>query len=218
MELVAGRRQGYPVPLRHVYRRDGGDQALAAAIRRAAHDYVLLTNADCIPCRDFVAVHAGLAARGRFLCGECCRLDDQLGRQISRNDIVRGRCFELDWLQAHGRMAAADRRRLGGSPMAARLLEAVTPAAAAFNACNASAWKADLLAACDGGVLADGSDDGGLGRRLEALGVRGRRIRQQAVCLHLGHALGERPVESVEAPPGMRAIDARPRDGKLAWT
>ena len=210
MELVAGRRQGYPVALRHVYRRDGGDQALAAAIRRAAHDYVLLTNADCIPCRDFVAVHAGLAARRRFLCGECCRLDDQLGRQISRNDIVRGRCFELDWLQAHGRMAAVDRRRLGGSPMAARLLEAVTPEAAAFNACNASAWKADLLAACDGGALADGSD-AGLGRGLEALGVRGRRIRQQGVCLHLGHEGG--PALDAVAD----AIHAPSRGHRFAW-
>lgn len=201
-ELVAGRRQGYPVPLRHVHRRDGGDGALAAAIREAAHGYLLLTSADCIPCRDLVAVHAGLASRGRFLCGECCRLDGELGRQISRNDIVRGRCFQLDWLQAHGRMAAADRRRLGASPVAARLLEAVTPAAAVFNACNASAWKEDLLLACDRGALAEDGVDG-LGRGLEAIGVRGRRIRQQAVCLHLGHE-GAVELEAVAAAAGRK--------------
>lgn len=203
-ELVAGRRQGYPVPLRHVSMRDGGDGALAAAIRRAAHGYVLLASADCIPCRDFVTVHAGLAARGRFLYGECCHLDGGLGRQISRNDIVRGRCFDLGWLQAHGRMAAADRRRLGAAPIAARLLEAVTPAGPAFNACNASAWKEDLLPACDRGPLADGDADG-LGRWLEAAGVRGRRIRQQAVCLHLGHDDAAVPAAAVGAAGRARA-------------
>lgn len=191
-ELVAGRRQGYPVPLRHVRCGDaGGSEAIGQAIRAAAHDYVLMTNSNCIPCRDFVAVHAGLAGPGRFLSAGCCRVDGELGRRVSRNDIVRGHCFELDWLQSHGRMAAADRRRLGGSPMVARLLEALAPAAATFNACNASAWKDDLLAACDGDARS-----GDLGKRLQGLGVRGQRIRDRAVCLHLGHAGGERPVET----------------------
>ena len=209
-ELVAGRRQGYPVPLRHVRYGDADGEALGQAIRTAAHDYVLMTDSDCIPCRDFVAVHAGLAGRGRFLSGECCRLGGELGRQVSRNDIVRGHCFELDWLQSHGRMAAADRRRLGGSPLVARLLEAITPAAATFNARNGSAWKDDLLAACDSGARS-----GDLGKRLQGLGVRGQKIRDRAVCLHLGHAGGEFPVE---ASPDLHAIGAIPPSSLLART
>ncbi|MGO1541585.1 MAG: glycosyltransferase [Luteimonas sp.] len=215
-ELVAGRRQGYPVPLRHVRCGDaGGSEAIGQAIRAAAHDYVLMTNSNCIPCRDFVAVHAGLAGPGRFLSAGCCRVDGELGRRVSRNDIVRGHCFELDWLQSHGRMAAADRRRLGGSPMVARLLEALTPAAPTFNACNASAWKDDLLAACDDTAADDDSADGGLGRRLEAMGVRGRRIRQRAVCLHLGHA---DEGGDAAAHATTHAVASRSRGERVAWT
>ena len=107
-KLVAGRRQGYPVPLCHVRCSEAGDgEAIGQAIR-----------------------------------------------------------------------AAPD----GGAPAGA-----LTPPAPTFNACNASAWKDDLLAACDRDPLAEGGTDG-LGRRLEAMRVRGRRIRQQAVCLHLGRA------------------------------
>lgn len=195
-ELVAGRRQGFPVPLRHVRAGVVPGRTLAAAIALAGHDYVLLTSADCIPARDLVAMHAALAARGRFLSGECCRLDGELAGRISRNDIVRGRCFDPDWLQAHGPLPAGDRRLLTGTTAAARLLEAVSPTSVPFNPRNGSAWKDDLLQAC-GDAAWDGA---AAGRRLAAAGVRGRRIRRQGVCLELG-----RPGPAAEAPAPAQA-------------
>ena len=49
----------YPVPLRHVWHEDEGyrrQEILNVAILEARHDYLLFTDGDCIPRRDFVQV------------------------------------------------------------------------------------------------------------------------------------------------------------------
>lgn len=188
--LIAGREHGYPVPLRHVWQEGAGRpgrNVLDKAITLATHEYLLFTDGDCIPRRDFVAVHAEQAERGRFLSGSCCRLGADLSRHISRNDIVRGRCFELEWLQSHEPLSASKRRKLGASPAAARLLDRVTPGVD-FDERNGSAWKQDLLAVTPfEQSAARGRPGAGLGRRLDARGIRGKRIRHKAVCLQLDH-------------------------------
>lgn len=196
-ELIAARRHGYPVPLRHVWQGEGSQrrgEVLDQAIMAATHGYLVFTDSSCIPRRDFVAAHAELAEPGRYLSGSCCRIGAELSERITRNDIVRARCFDLDWLQSHGPLSASSRRKLGASPAAARLLDRVTPSPG-FDARNASAWKDDLMEVPGGAGLAYVDPAAALRMRLEAGGVRGRWIRHKAVCLQLEHAAG----------PGLRA-------------
>lgn len=173
--LVAERRRGFPVALRHVATEGApAAEALDVAIAQAGGEYLLFTRSDCLPRPDLVAAHAGLAARGRFLSGSSCRLGPDLSRRIGRNDIVLGRCFEPGWLQARGRLDAARRRQLALRPEPRSLVEALVPSAVRFDPRNASAWKRDLI-----------HGRGDPAGRLRARGVRGRGARNRALCLQL---------------------------------
>ena len=174
--LVAERRRGFPVPLRHVHGDVPGaqDDALEQAIAQARGECLLFTRGDCVPRPDLVAAHAARATRGRFLCGGTFQLEPELSHRISRNDIVLGRCFEPEWLQARRPPASSGRPELALRAEAARLLEALMPSGVRFDPRNASAWKEDLL-----------QGRGDPGQRLHARGVRGLRARSRALCLQL---------------------------------
>ncbi|HRN61265.1 MAG TPA: glycosyltransferase family 2 protein [Luteimonas sp.] len=218
-DLVARHAPGYPVPLRHVRNEDDGyrrQEVLNMAIPAAAHDYVLFTDGDCIPRRDFVASHARLAEPGRFLSGGYCKLGMELSKRITLVDIAAGRCFEPDWLQSFERLAGTNRRKLGASPVTARVLDAITPAGATFDNCNSSAWKADLLAVNGYDErMKYGGPDRELGERLENAGIRGKQVRHKAICLHLDHARDHKTAESVQAN---LAIRAQTRAERRTWT
>jgi len=147
--LVESHAREFPVPLRHIWHEDQGyrrQEILNQAILIANHDYVLFTDGDCIPRKDFVEVHARHARRGRFLSGGYCKLGMALSERISSDDIVAGRCFDLAWLRSQERMNLSNRLKLGAGLSTAPLLDAITTAKPTFNNCNSSAWKDDLLA------------------------------------------------------------------------
>lgn len=217
--LIERHATDFPVPLRHVWHEDDGyrrQEILNRAIPLAAHDYIVFTDGDCIPRRDFVEVHARHAAPGRFLSGGYCKLDMGASQAIGADDIRSGRCFDLRWLRAHGRQGLSNRMKLGASRTAAPVLDAVTTARASFNNCNSSAWKADLLAINGYDErMKYGGPDRELGERLENAGIRGKQIRHRAVCVHLDHARGYRTDESIRRN---LAIRAETRAHRITWT
>lgn len=218
-DLLARTAAAFPVPLRHVWHEDQGyrrQEILNRAIPLATHGYVLFTDGDCIPRRDFVATHARLAEPGRFLSGGYCKLDMDTSTRIDADDIASGRCFDPAWLAAAGRLSGSNRRKLGAGPVAARMLDAITTAGATFNNCNSSAWKSDLIAVNGYDErMKYGGPDRELGERLENAGVRGKQIRHRAICVHLDHARGYRTDESIRAN---LAIRAETRAQRRVWT
>lgn len=217
--LVERYAQDYPVPLRHIWHEDEGyrrQEILNKAIPIAADAYILFTDGDCIPRKDFVATHALHAEKGRFLSGGYCKLGMALSEAITAADISSARCFDLAWLKQHEPMKLSNRLKLGSGPARARLLDAITTAKPTFNNCNSSAWKEDLLAINGYDErMKYGGPDRELGERLENHGIRGKQIRHRAVCVHLDHARGYKTEESVQAN---RAIRARTVAEKIVWT
>lgn len=213
-ELVERMAAGFPVPLRHIWHEDQGyrrQEILNQAILVANHEYILFTDGDCIPRKDFVEVHARHAERGRFLSGGYCKLGMQLSQKIAGEDIGQGRCFDLDWLSRQEAQNLSNRLKLGAGETSARLLDAITPAKPTFNNCNSSAWKDDLLAINGYDErMKYGGPDRELGERLENHGIRGKQIRHRAVCVHLDHSRGYKTTESVQANLAIRA-DTRGR-------
>ena len=209
----------YPVPLRHVWHADDGyrrQEILNAAILEARHDYILFTDGDCIPRRDFVQVHAEQAEPGRFLSGGYCKLSMKLSKAITADDIRDGRCFDLGWLRAQDRLGLSNTLKLGAGSAGGRLLDSITSTKPTFNNCNSSAWKADLLAINGYDErMKYGGPDRELGERLENHGIRGKQIRHRAVCVHLDHARGYKTRESVERN---LAIRAQTRAQRITWT
>lgn len=74
-ELIESYKKSFPVNLTHLWHEDQGyrrQEILNVAITEATNEYIIMTDGDCIPRKDFVAVHAQYAKEGRFLSGGYC--------------------------------------------------------------------------------------------------------------------------------------------------
>lgn len=196
------------IPVRHVWQQDRGFRKcriLNKAILAAEHDYIVFTDGDCILRRDFLEVHARRRERGFFLSGSYYKLPMTTSETITREDVHAGRCFERDWLRAHGLPRDASRLKLGERPAWAPMLNRLTPAACNLKGSNASAWRDDLLRV--GGFderMRWGGLDRELGVRLGNAGIRPRHVRYDAICVHLDHARGYRDAAQVASNLALR--------------
>lgn len=201
-QLIASFQNIYPVPLRHIWHEDKGyrrQRILNEAITKASSEYILFTDGDCIPRKDFVSVHAKFAEKGYFLSGGYCKLPMKTSEAISKEAIETGNCFTVKWLKQHDKLKGTQSLKLNSGPKTATILDLITPTNASFNNCNSSAWKEDLLAINGYDErMQYGGPDRELGERLENYGLKSKQIRHKAICLHLDHARGYKTKESLE--------------------
>ena len=132
-ERIERLRPGLPFPLRHLWQEDDGFrkcEALNGAIAASTADYLVFTDGDCIPRGDFLSTHLRLRQPGRFLSGGYHKLPMDTSLDIGADDIASGRCFEVDWLKAHGMPASHRNLKLGAGPRLGALLDLVSPARA----------------------------------------------------------------------------------------
>lgn len=208
---------GYSI--RHVWHADLGFRKcriVNQGIVATRAEYLLVTDGDCIPRRDFLATHLRMRRPGYFLSGGAVRLSMELSALIGREDILAGRCFDQGWLRVHGMKGSFRNNKLTRSAIWAALLNAVTPAGATWNGGNASGWKTDILAA--GGYderMEYGGEDRELGERLMNSGIRGRQVRYSAALLHLDHGRGYVREEALARNRQIRDETARNRS---TWT
>lgn len=201
-KLIESFQKDYPVEITHLWHEDLGyrrQTILNKAIVAAKNEYILFTDGDCIPKKDFVLRHARYAKKGKFLSGGYCKLNMELSNFIQKEDILSGNCFDVHWLKKNGKLGSSQQRKLGSGEFVSRLLDTFTPSNASFNNCNSSAWKSDLLAINGYDErMRYGGPDRELGERLENYGVSGEQIRHRALCLHLDHPRGYKTKESLE--------------------
>jgi glycosyltransferase involved in cell wall biosynthesis len=183
----------------HVWHPDSGfrkTEILNRAIQAARGEYLLFTDGDCIPRRDFVATHLSLAEPGRFLSGGYLKLPAEVSEAITPDDVRRGRVADPRWLRARGWKPGRRVLRLTGIRPLATLLDVVTPTKPTWNGHNASCWRADLVRVNGYDLeMAYGGLDRAVGECLENAGVRGKQLRHRAPVLHLHH---ERPYADPE--------------------
>lgn len=194
--------------IKHVWQRDQGFRKcriLNKAILQAKSEYLVFSDGDCIPRKDFLAVHIARAAPQYFLSGSYCKLPMETSSLIARPDIQSQRCFDYQWLRTHGMPAGRKNLKLKATARCAPLLNRLTTTSCNFKGSNASAWKSDILAV-------NGFDErmqwGGLDRelgvRLGNLGVAARHVRYDAIVVHLDHGRGYRDPEMVAANRALR--------------
>ena len=207
------------VPIRHVWQRDDGfrkSRILNKAIVAARSEYLVFTDGDLIPRADFLAVHAGFAAKGRFLSGGCVRLPMEVSRIITRADVERGRVFSVRWTRSRGGGASRGWTKLAMPALAAAAADRLTTTRPTWNGGNASGWRRDLIAANGFDErMGYGGQDREFGRRLENAGVRGYGVRYRALCVHLDHERGYANIESIRMN---QAIRRRTRSERITWT
>jgi glycosyltransferase involved in cell wall biosynthesis len=204
--------------IQHVWHPDVGFQKSAIlnkAILATKGDYLVFTDGDCIPRRDFLAVHRRLARAGSFLSGGYTKLPLELSQQISREDVETGRAFDPAWLRRGGLRGGIWEKHVARGCWA-KVLNAITPTKPTWNGHNASGWKKDLLRVNGfNEQMQYGGQDRELGERLVNLGLRGKQIRYFAIVLHLDHPRGyDRP----ESLAKNKAIRRETVDRRLTWT
>lgn len=218
-ELIEKYSENYPVPIRHLWHEDLGyrrQEILNVAIVEAANEYIIMTDGDCIPRKDFVEVHAKYAEKGRFLSGGYCKLSMKVSKLISAEDITTGTCFDVKWLKSKDKLGFSQTLKLSTDGVMATILDTVTPTTPSFNNCNSSAFKEDMIAINGYDErMKYGGPDREFGERLENNGIKGKQIRYQAIVLHLDHARGYKTPESLAAN---LAIRKEVKDNKIVWT
>lgn len=205
--------------LKHVWQTDQGFRKcriLNRAILQADYEYLVFSDGDCIPRRDFLQVHADEARPGHYLSGSYFKLPMDTSRAITAADIASGDCFRLEWLRRHGLRGWRKTAKLRAGPGLARVLNRLTTTRCNLKGSNASAWKQDVLAVNGFDErMPWGGEDREFGVRLRNHGIRPRHVRFNAIVIHLDHARGYVDPDRVRANRELRQCNERQG---VSWT
>ena len=200
-DVIEAFRRLADFPVRHVWHEDRDFRKCAIlnlATLQAEADYLVFTDGDCIPRKDYLATHDRLAAPGCFLSGGYCKLPMDLSMAITEDDIASGRAFSLRWLRQHGLTRLSPALKIGPGPKLASLLDVLSPTKASWNGHNASTWKKHIFAVNGHNEeMRYGGEDRELGERLLNSGLTAKRVRHRALLLHLDHQRGYVTPESL---------------------
>ncbi|HEY7883696.1 MAG TPA: glycosyltransferase family 2 protein [Cellvibrionaceae bacterium] len=207
-ELIQHLRQQTNLDIKHVWHPDQGFRKcriLNKAITQTQYDYILFSDGDCIPRKDFVAVHAAEAKAGYYLSGSYFKLPMNISQRIGKDDIFSGQCFDVKWLQQQGLGFWRKTHKISLSPGAAKLANRLTPTQCNLKGSNASAWKKDILAVNGFDErMPWGGEDREFGVRLINSGIKPKHVRYNAIVIHLDHARGYVDQAQVKANKALR--------------
>lgn len=218
-ELLQRMQEEVFYPIVHVWQEDDGFQKsriLNKAVVACNTEYIIMTDGDCIPRRDFVEVHYINKEEGYFISGGYYMLPMNISLLITPEDIEQQRCFDINWLKEKGIPKTFKNNKLTARGLAARFLNAITPTNASWNGHNSSGWKKDILNVNGFDErMQYGGQDRELGERLFNFGIKSKQLRYSAVCVHLDHKRGYRTPESLEKNAGIRK---KTKQEKRVWT
>lgn len=192
----------FKFPIVHVWQEDNGFQKckiLNKAILKTKSDYLLFTDGDCIPRKDFVAQHIKYQEEGYFLSGGYFKLPMETSHKISLENIQNQDCFSISWLIKNGVSKTFKLSKLTKITLFANFMNWLTPTKRTFNGHNTSCFKKDLIAINGfNEEMQYGGLDREVGERLFNYGILSKQIRYSAVCLHLDHKRGYATLETWE--------------------
>ena len=175
----------------HVWHEDNGfrkSEILNKAILQSNAEYILFTDGDCIPRKDFVQTHLKFKEKGYFLSGGYFKLPLTISEAITNEAITNQSCFSYNWLLTKGLKFSFKLTKLTKSKLLVAFLNWVTPTKSTFNGHNSSVFKEDLIALNGFNEnMHYGGLDREIGERLFNFGVLSKQIRYHAICLHLDH-------------------------------
>lgn len=206
-------------PIVHVWHEDNGFQKseiLNKAVLQCSTPYIIMSDGDCIPRKDFVEQHVKYREEGFFLSGGYFMLPMNISEKITKEDIYEERCFDLNWLKENGLNTSFKNQKLTAGKVTASILNLITPTNASWNGHNASGWTKDIIAV--NGLNEEmqyGGQDRELGERLFNAGIKSKQIRYNAIVVHLDHPRGYKNETSIKKN---QAIRKETRELEKAWT
>ncbi len=177
--------------VRHVWQEDRGFRAAAIrnrAVAATTADYMIFTDGDCVPSRQFVQAHKRLAEPGYFLGANRVLLSAGCTQRVLREHLPVHHWSWAQWAQA----------------WAGRHINRLVPLLAlpdgpfrrwapnrweGIKTCNLSVWRSDLLRVngLDESYEGWGLEDSDLIIRLLRIGVKHKSARYAAPVFHLWH-------------------------------
>jgi|SRR6218665_458965 len=191
-EVIAFFKDKFRHPVQHIWHEDIGFRKckiLNTAILASKSDYLLFTDGDCIPRKDFVAQHLKEKEPGFFLSGGYFKLPMAISKTISDDDILHQKCFRVSWLRKQGLKLNFKITKLNRNKYFAVFMNWITPTKRSWNGHNSSGFKLDILAINGFNELLEyGGEDREMGERLFNNGLLSKQIRYMAICVHLDHS------------------------------
>ena len=185
-------RDKFENEIQHIWHEDLGFRKcriLNLAVLASKTEYLLFTDGDCIPRKDFVAMHLKNKEEGYFLSGGYFKLPMTISKIIEDNDISNQNCFNVFWLKSKGLKINFKITKLVKNKYFASFMNWVTPTKRSWNGHNSSGFKKDILAINGFNELLEyGGEDREMGERLFNFGLLSKQIRYSAICLHLDHS------------------------------
>ena len=199
-KLIDSFREKYPFHINHVWHEDNGFQKskiLNKAIVQCQSPYIIMSDGDCIPRKDFIEVHNDHKKDGCFLSGGYFMLPMNISKFISKEDIISNRCFDINWLKKNNLKPSFSTNKLTSKGLKSKILNSVTTTKATWNGHNASGWKKDIIDVNGFDErMQYGGQDRELGERLVNSGIKSKQIRYSAIVIHLDHPRGYANKES----------------------
>lgn len=193
-EMLNRMRQSTDLSINHVWHEDNGFQKtriLNKAVLATQTNYIVFTDGDCIPRKDFVEAHITHRQENNFLSGGHFPLSMEISHLITKDDIIAQDCFDLNWLKDKGLKSSFKNIKLTKKQALSEFMNAITPTKSTWNGGNASAWKKDILALNGFDErMQYGGEDREFGERLINFGIRPKRVRYFAIIIHLEHERG----------------------------
>ncbi|MGY5253867.1 glycosyltransferase family 2 protein [Sphingobacterium spiritivorum] len=203
----------------HVWHEDNGFrkcEILNKAIVASSSPYLIFTDGDCIPRKDFVETHITNRKRKHFLSGGYFKLPLSISQDITPYDIQTQNCFDLKWLRKKKLPYSFKNQKLSTYKGFLRILNALTTTKPTWNGHNASGWKEDILAINGFDErMKYGGEDREMGERLLNNSILPIQIRYKAICIHLDHARGYVNKRDWELN---NAIRRQTKKNKSIWT
>jgi cellulose synthase/poly-beta-1,6-N-acetylglucosamine synthase-like glycosyltransferase len=177
--------------IKHIWHQDEGFQKsiiLNKAIQASKSDYLIFSDADCIPNQSFVQTHINLAAQGYFLSGGHFPLNSSISNLITEDNISSQQCFNKTFLLLNGQRLSKNYFKMLKRKLLSAFLDKITPTNSTFNGNNTSAWRTDILKVHGFDErMKYGGLDRELGYRLNNMGIQSKQIRNRSTCLHFYH-------------------------------
>ena len=171
-----------PVPVRHIWHPDDGFRKtiiLNQTLADARGDYLIFTDADCVPHAKFIADHQALAERGFWVQGRRCFVREEFvpSFEAGLSPVWR-------WMLA-GRITGAAK----GVRWPLAIIQRDTRQRGIIG-CNMAFWREDLVAVngFDEDYTGWGTgEDSDIGTRVYHLGRRRKFVYGRAITFHLNH-------------------------------
>ena len=188
-------KDSYPFAIKHVWQEDKGFQKARIsniAIARAKADYIIFSDADCIPRVDFVKEHIANRERGYFLVGRSVKMSKKISDIVDASYIKSGKLdvfnFKIFYDYLFGKTRFWEYSIYVKSDIIMKLIKRLKKSKSLFGY-NFSVWKEDLIKVngFNEEFIYPNNEDGELGHRLNNIGLRPRLVINKAISHHYYH-------------------------------